>query len=64
MSRIMLINSLFSFFKNILSPKDTPKTEPDTMKYLIAGLGNIGNDYEGTRRSEERRVGERVCMLV
>jgi peptidyl-tRNA hydrolase, PTH1 family len=51
MSRIMLINSLFSFFKNILSPKDTPKTEPDTMKYLIAGLGNIGNDYESTRHN-------------
>ena len=47
----MLINSLFSFFKNTLSPKDTPKTEPDTMKYLIAGLGNIGNDYEGTRHN-------------
>ena len=47
----MLINSLFSFFKKLMSPTETPKTEPDTMKYLIAGLGNIGNDYEGTRHN-------------
>ncbi len=34
-----------------MSPMETPKTEPDTMKYLIAGLGNIGNDYGGTRHN-------------
>ena len=40
---------MLNFIKNIFSPQ--PTSEPDTMKYLIAGLGNIGSDYTHTRHN-------------
>lgn len=40
--------SLLKFFKNLFSQK---KIEPDPMKYLIAGLGNMGPDYDNTRHN-------------
>ena len=39
-----LIQRFFSFFS-------TPEIEPDPMKYLIAGLGNMGAEYDHTRHN-------------
>jgi len=38
-------------FQRILQALFPKKSEPDPMKYLIAGLGNIGADYENTRHN-------------
>jgi peptidyl-tRNA hydrolase, PTH1 family len=46
-----VVNNYFDFIKNLFSKTEKEKQEPDTMKFLIAGLGNIGSDYENTRHN-------------
>ena len=42
-----------SYFSNIIQRlfPNSPPTEPDPMKYLIAGLGNMDSDYDNTRHN-------------
>ena len=42
-----------SFFSNILHRlfSNNPPAEPDPMKYLIAGLGNMDPEYDHTRHN-------------
>ncbi len=39
---------MLNYIKNLFQK---PTVEPDTMKFLIAGLGNIGSEYENTRHN-------------
>ena len=47
---ILPTETMLNFLKNLFGKADK-NLEPDTMKFLIAGLGNIGKDYEDTRHN-------------
>ena len=42
---------MFGVLKNLFQNKNSTKAEIDMKKYLIVGLGNIGEDYKNTRHN-------------
>jgi len=59
-----LTPAMFAFLKKLWGSKPGPENnEENTMKYLIAGLGNIGPDYDNTRHNIGFMVLDELTLL-